>query len=128
MNVNAHPDINADVFDIEGLADNPNYQSIKRLIGIEKAVQLSMKLGGQRVYIPAKPKEDSLLSQAIGLAPARRVSTVYGRLYMDVPLSAGKKERIIQLSKHGHSTRKIANEIQCSDRYVRMVKAAYFTT
>lgn len=100
-------------------------RSIAKVVGEEAAVGISIRFGGRRLYIPQQPTTESELVLLIGRGAAQRLSKRYGGTWIDVPISAGKRARIIELCQADRTKSDIAEIIGCSERYVYQVVADY---
>ncbi len=107
---------------IEDLDINPTLDSMKMLLGYDKALKLSCDFGGKRIEIPYKVGEHAPLAESIGLDAAKKIAHVYGGMRFYVPVTAKKKQRILDMSQDGVSASKIAEALYCSERYVRKVR------
>lgn len=103
------------------LSENPTTESISQLTCDDAVAKLSMDFGGKRLYIPHKCGDHSPMAASIGIAQAKKICETYGGLYWSVPVNAGKRRRINNLHKEGHSAPNIARKLFCSERYVHKV-------
>ena len=58
---------------------------IARFAGIQAALSLAQKYGGQRIYIPAAPPDDHELVRLLGRAAADTLADYYGPGSLDMP-------------------------------------------
>lgn len=100
-------------------------QAIARVIGEPAAIRLSAYFGGRQLYVPHRPRPDSELVQVLGEDLAELLAKRYGGLYHDVPLGCGRRARLIQMRREGHTISAIAQEVGCTTRYVYQVLASY---
>lgn len=116
----------ANEFDIfeDDLTDNPTLSSVAKIIGEEKAVQLSKDFGGRRIYIASNPGAHSVVVASIGIEAARSLASVYSNMQMQVPITLGRQRKIIDLLEDGRfSVAQIAHKANCSERNVYLIKA-----
>jgi len=101
----------------------PRWEEIGRVAGDEAALQLSIKFGGTRIYVPVVP--DRQLVEAVGAEAAARLSSAWGAEQIDVPARPGKtarlKDRVRALLGQGLSCREIARQLAITERHARRV-------
>lgn len=93
-------------------------ERIAELVGEEAANTLAVAFGGRRLYIPHQPGEAHPISAAIGLDAARRLAAREGGEYLEMPLSASKRARIIALRGAGMTIEAVRKTIGCTRRHV----------
>lgn len=98
-------------------------EAFAALIGEEAAIRLSVRFGGRALYIPHRPAPDSPLVEAVGEVAALKLARRFGGIYHVVPLSVGKRARVIELRRRDWTVRRIAEELGCTERYVYYVLA-----
>jgi len=111
---------------------------IAELVGEPTAVLLAARVGGQRVYIPAKVSDGHWLVDCVGREKADRICrhfAVDGRgQRLDVPLAAAGAypqlrraiaKRVHDLDRDGASARTIAAEVRITTRAVHRHRAAH---
>lgn len=115
-----------DPMDHLDLSENPTQASFEKLIGEKLFAQLSVELGGRRLYIPTVSGPNSPLAVCIGLDEAKKISDIYGGFYFEVPLRAGTRARIIEEFQAGTPKARIAAKLRCSRRGVYNVLENHF--
>lgn len=100
-------------------------ERLAETIGEDEALRLSMRFGGQQLYIPVNPPPDSNLVQTIGHDAARRLARRHGGIFVQVPRRAGEHARIILLRKAGKRVREITAIVGCTERHVYEVLKQY---
>jgi hypothetical protein len=101
-----------------------------RAIGEEAALQLAVRFGGRRLYIPKEPPPESEIVQAIGADAAALLAKQFGGVHFEMPLERGKRERIVALSTQANapSVGDIARVVGCTERHVYQVRSQYRKT
>lgn len=95
-----------------------------RILGKEKALRFKETFGGQRVYIPLKPKAKHKIAECVGISGMAALCRECGKEWVEVPNQARKKIKkfdVIDSLAKGISQRKTAQETGVSLRYVTMV-------
>lgn len=111
---------------------------IAEIAGEPAAVLIAARVGGQRVYIPAKVSDDHWLVDCVGREKADRICRhfkVDGRgQRVDVPLAAAGAypqlrraiaKRVHDLDRAGASARQISGEVRITTRAVHRHRAAH---
>lgn len=111
---------------------------IADVAGEAAAVAVSARVGGTRVYIPARISDDHWLVECVGRAAAAKICAhfaVDGRgQRIDVPLATGGAYRqlrraiairVHQLDKARKSAREIATAVGITQRAVHLHRAAH---
>ena len=89
------------------------------LLGEGQAQALSEQLGGRRVYVPRQMSPGHPLAVVLGLGPAETVCGAFGGEHLDIPLAAGRRERIVKLRRVDKlSIARIQAQVGCSRRLV----------
>ena len=102
------------------------YGRVFDVVGVEVADRFCEAFGGQRIYIPEHPRENSRLVRAIGMVSAQAVSKELGVGHVMVPLAAFATHRrrralaAAYLAK-GQSKRDIAEALGCHTRTVERI-------
>lgn len=86
--------------------------AIAEVIGEEKTFELISKLGGTMVYVSTKPKDSTLLVEAIGHVAARKLGKEFGGERLDLPL--GSKAVTYWLASKGLKNNEIARIQRCT--------------
>ena len=97
---------------------------IADLIGDAAALRLVAAFGGLRIYIPAQPKPDQALWQAVGESAAHLLAERYGSAEVEIPSGAALRSKKIAILAARCSGRQIARDIGATERYVRKVRNA----
>lgn len=92
-------------------------------IGEEAAALLSRDFGGRRIYLPTHPGAHHPLSVCIGQANAEALARALAGEYLEPPLTAGKRLRILERLKAGQTPAQISRALGCTRRFVFYVKA-----
>jgi len=103
--------------------DAPLWPQVASAIGEEAAVGLPRRLGGRRVYIPRAAGLNHPLSWGAGLEAAAILCGLLAGSFPDVPLTAGKRARILELSRGGRRRADVATIVGCTERHVYQVLA-----
>lgn len=112
----------ADYSDLN-LTENPTFGSIQKLIGADKASQLTFYLGGKRVYIPYKLSKHHPIAVSIGMDDALKICNAWGGQVYNVPFEKAKSLKAQQKQDQGKSAEQIAREMNISRRHVfRLLK------
>lgn len=93
------------------------------LLGDDQAAALSATYGGGSVYVPKFVGAHHPLAVTLGHADAVRLVAEFGGQSIPVPISLGKRARILQLRGGRLSTADIARIVGCSRRTVFYVFA-----
>lgn len=99
-------------------------------IGPEAAERLARELGGQYVWLSARPGAGSLIARTVGLSEARALAEALGGdRSLAVPCGphrgqSGRRERIARLLAEGWPHSRIAAEVGVHVRTVERVSAA----
>lgn len=112
--------------------NEPLLVQFAKVIGEENAVRLSARFGGRALYIPLDPTDVRTASrvnelvQTIGLHAAQLLARRFGGVTFEMPLEAGKRQRILVLSASGqYTTGEIARLVGCTERHVYSVRAQH---
>ena len=96
---------------------------IAELTDVDTAWKLVNHFGGLNFYFPVEIKAEHKLAQAIGLEAAKKICSVFGGSYNEVPMmSAAQSKKQLIAKMQGKSTREIARNLKCTERYVRKIK------
>jgi len=95
--------------------------SLIKVIGEDAVAELSMSLAGTRVYIAKNPTEKSPIAACIGIEAAQKLAKVWGGQDFEIPVTIGRKARILMLSKMGKNNMQIASLLKISLRNVRRI-------
>lgn len=106
---------------MDDLSENPTFDSIKILTGIEVANKLSELFGGRCLEIPLHARPNSQLALAVGMDAAKEIINVYGGMRWTVPSTPGRRVRVIEMRKNGHSLSEIAKEERITTRGVAYI-------
>lgn len=99
---------------------------LAELIGVERALHMSVEFGGRRLYIPHDAPRDHRLVAAIGDVAALQLGRRFGGTHVDVPLAAGKRAEIVLRRLVDEWTiAKIAEGLRVTERHVWQVLADY---
>jgi hypothetical protein len=97
-----------------------------RVIGEDAALALAAAFGGRTLYIPHRARPDSDLVQAIGADAAGRLGERFGGMTYAIPISEGKRARILHLRLSMQLTvARIAETVSCTERHVYAVLEEY---
>lgn len=103
------------------LTDSPTRISIEKLIGEDLFNQLSGELGGHQIYIPANPSDGCPLAVCIGIDAARKMGEVWGGMEYEVPVMAGRRQRILKMLEAGMKITRVSAHLKISIRTVRRI-------
>lgn len=103
--------------------DRPLFPQVAAAIGVDAATGLSRVLGGRRIYIPRVAGPNHPLAQGAGDAAAAVICGMLSGRFLDVPLTAGKRARILELSRAGRRRADVASIVGCTERHVYQVLA-----
>lgn len=112
---------------------------IADIAGEPAAVLLSARMGGQRVYIPAKVSDDHWLVDCLGREKADLICRHFSHgerygVHIDVPMAGSGAysqlrrtiaKRVHDLDRAGASARQIAGEVRITTRAVHRHRAAH---
>lgn len=112
---------------------------IAEVAGEPAALAISARVGGTRVYIPAKADDTHWLVDAIGRAAADKVCKLFAvdgarGQRVDIPLASGSSyralrrataRRVHELDQSGKSSREIARAAGLTQRAVHRHRAAH---
>jgi hypothetical protein len=99
------------------------WRQLVLLIGEAAALQLEEALGGRRVFVPRKLGDHHPIAAAIGLQLALSIAGAFGGEHLDIPLSAGRRARIVKLKASGLSVEQVRSRVGCSRRLVFLALA-----
>lgn len=98
---------------------------VARAAGIEIAIRLLEEWGGTKRYIPAQPIPTSDIVQVIGMRGALALAERWGGAHHDIPRPALSSKKL-KILRHTGTAREAARDCQCTERWVRMVRAEFF--
>jgi len=107
---------------------------IAAVAGEAAAFAISARVGGTRVYIPAKADEDHWLTEAVGPQAAAKICATLGGDRHVIPLAAGgaypsmRREiarHVHKLDQAGKSSAEIARAVGLTQRAVHRHRAAH---
>jgi hypothetical protein len=107
---------------------------IAAVAGEAAAIAISARVGGTRVYIPAKAASGHWLVEAVGCEAAGKICAQLGGDRHDIPLASGGAYRsfrralakqVHDLDRAGKSSRAIARETGLTQRAVHRHRAAH---
>lgn len=107
----------------EDEVEAPLWVQIRAAIGADAAARLSAAHGGRRLYIPQAPGPHNVITVAIGADAAQILGAKFASATVDVPLAAGVRARILDLSRQGVQVSRIAEMLRCTERHVYYVRA-----
>lgn len=113
--------LNDDIED-DDISIDPTVESIKKIIGEEKWLQLSADLGGAWLYISANPGDANPLSVSIGVEAARTLGKHYGGHRFAVPVKDGRRARVLNHLANNVPVTQIARLEHVSLGFVRSIK------
>lgn len=93
-----------------------NLQPFVEALGVEKACELFLKLGGSEVYLAENPQAGSIAVEAIGTDGVRQLAKALGHGHIRVPLA--KAWTVQTLLDDGKSIAHIARTVRVSDRTI----------
>jgi hypothetical protein len=108
---------------IPGVDRDPTLSDVEELLGAEVGRQIAETFAGRRLYLPREPGRHHPISVTIGEQAALELGRVLGGAHIDVPLSPGRRARIVALSRQGRGPLEIQRLVQCSRRLVFQVLA-----
>lgn len=96
------------------------------ILGIADAEALCVAFAGREFYVPDTMVlgEHHPLVVAIGLPAAKLLTYYYHGAKLNFPVSAVRRQRVLDLKAAGLHNSAIAAQLLCTDRYVRKVLAA----
>ncbi|WP_156629477.1 helix-turn-helix domain-containing protein [Methylobacterium sp. Leaf85] len=95
----------------------PRVEPYIRALGLDGAVDLILKFGGQTILIPSKPRGKSVLEDEIGRDKAEALRVVFGNGKLQVPVA--KSWVAQQLDAKGHTRLEIAKMLHVTRQSVR---------
>ena len=107
-------------------ADAPLGKGLHELvtsIGEAAALEISIRHGGRRLYVPTRPVAGGELAATVGLEKAVALSAAHPGSTFHIPYGVGRRVRIVRLRTAGNSVREIAMTLGCSERHVWHVLA-----
>ena len=90
---------------------------------IDTALTLSQRLGGRTIYIPRRPRQNSILAQAIGTGMAARLSLMAGGERTEIPRLKSNHRLAIATATGTHD--EVAQRFGVTNRWVRKVRADF---
>ena len=95
------------------------------LIGEDATVRPFVRLGGVEIYIPDDPREDSGITNIIGLPAARKLARAFGKRWVNLPKArAWCRRTTLRRVTDGHlSARQAALLLDLTERHVRRMLA-----
>ncbi len=92
-------------------------------LGLDAALKLAHRFGGQSIYVSADPTADSPLALAFGIETARAIGGLLGSGEVTVPVAAAaafraRRAEILRLRDEGRTVREIAETLGISERSV----------
>lgn len=96
------------------------YHDLVSLVGHETALTLSIKMGGEDIYVPVHPKTTgrSALVKLVGEEVAEMLSARCGGDKINIPRGPGTRARIWAMREVGWTVGTIARENSCTERTV----------
>jgi hypothetical protein len=116
----------------EGETPRAIVEEFAAVIGRPAALSIVDAVGGTRVYLPARPRNDSWIVKAVGWELAVKLCAAFavqGRRghRLDIPMMAkpnrARRRLIRELTAAGLSSRQIARELHISQRTVHANRA-----
>lgn len=107
------------------LPDNPNFTAVKMLLGDTLALHFAYVFSGKRIYIPKTVSHNHKMCNAIGADALERLVRVYGGMETQVPISIGKKARVIELLNRKFTVPEVVEQMQVTRQFVYDVDKAY---
>lgn len=112
---------------------------IAELIGEAGALAIAARVGGTRIYLPARIDNDHWLVAAIGMVPAVKLCAHFAvdskrGARIEIPLAIGSgyrqylravQQRIHQLDQDGFSVSQIARKVGTTERAVHRARAKH---
>jgi hypothetical protein len=100
----------------------PNFlRDVAEATSISMALNLSHQLGGRTVYIPRRPRPDSVLAATMGARMAARLSHIAGGEKIEIPKFKGSRRLAIAMAEGSHN--EVARRFGVTSRWVRQVRA-----
>lgn len=93
------------------------------------ALKLAARFGGQRIKIPARPRETSPIAQCVGLEPARAIVDAIGHGEIAIPMAhlrgaGGRRSAVAKAIREGKSVATAARIADVHERTAWRVKSA----
>lgn len=98
------------------------YAELAEIVGEDGVRALRVAFAGCELYVPRVPGEHHPLTVALGPKAAIFCDYYHGT-YIEFPVSAAKRQQVLDLHASGHSNAQIARMIWISERYVRLILA-----
>lgn len=100
------------------------FESLRDVMGADRAEALCRARGGVRVYVPLTPRPGSSLAPIVGLPALRALSAAYGGQVIVPPnrrRAPARKAEIVRLLEQGVPRRAVALQLDVTERYVEFV-------
>ena len=96
--------------------------------GLDVALQLAEKFGGERIHLPKLPKDSHPIAQTFGVAILELLIAINGAGRCLIPLgptsNTATRQRLMQnLCRQGHCNNEIARLLSVHERTVRACRA-----
>ena len=106
----------------------PVLREIERVAGFKAAMRLVNKVGGLSVTIPKTPDASHVLTQAVGLDIARKISALFGGERIAVPRAHHyrtvlRQAEVCRRYRAGEAVRLLAKEYSLTERAVEKMVA-----
>jgi hypothetical protein len=106
----------------------PVLREIERVAGFKAAMRLVNKIGGLSVTIPKEPDPSHVLTQAVGLETARKISALFGGERIAVPRAHHyrtvlRQAEVCRRYRAGEPVRTLAKEYSLTERAVEKMVA-----
>ena len=79
-------------------------EEVAQVIGQANLLELCKRLGGTKIYVPAKIGHNHPIAAAIGLKAAAMLADHYYGTQIDLPKAHARRERALELAKSGQRT------------------------
>jgi hypothetical protein len=100
----------------------PNFlRDVAEATSIPTALNLSHRLGGRTIYIPRRPRPDSILAETMGTRMAARLSRIAGGEKIEIPKFKSSRRLAIAMAEGSHN--EVARRFGVTSRWVRQVRA-----
>ena len=107
----------------------PKANELAELLGVDRALRLVEKFGGNTIYVPRDIPEEHHLHELLGAVAARKLSSIYGRDALKLPRCAAwmRQQRDVEMrglhTADGLSAAKLARRYRMTERQVWRILA-----
>ncbi len=105
------------------MSQSETYKMLVEALGEELSQKLCRAFGGQKIYVPAEPREASPIADFLNYGEFRELCAAFGGERLFIPLGLeGRRERAMAALRSGSSVKEVARAFGYTARAVERLR------